>query len=513
MPARYAANIEELCENMSGLFVVSKFRCKVLIDASYCEIFSLINLFISIVLEIRALASKLVEQWLKTVKGEEVIPIQVTDIQHIISEAETEIHTECNLGSVAQPETVCVESNVDKLETVNLDTSPESDTENVENISEIKDNDNDAADTEKETLPVLKITLKNGKQILSQVDDEDNKSSDDSSDKEKSREKHRSRSKDKSRDRSASRSSSKRSSKSSSSDKHKSSHKSSSSSSKHRSKDKSREKEKHSSSSHSSKSKDGTSSDKKSSSSSSSSSSSKSKDRYDRQDKEKNKEKDKDNKTKDGTQKSSEKPDEKSQSPSIQKLGKIPKLSDVKREKPSISIEIRKPDEPKPKTVKTFNSKFRKHGLEEEVKPPPSRASLLNKKPPPVLPPTVSIPKRPSPVHNDIPPEKKPKTLDIEKPGAIKLIPPKPKRKYILVSQLMSFVIMLYFFSGADFLYELSVSFRGCKNINFCYIIGKSEMYKYDGSMIFFVKYLILINSNLNRLMVFCKPLNVKQCL
>ncbi|XP_072936416.1 serine/threonine-protein phosphatase 1 regulatory subunit 10 [Epargyreus clarus] len=372
-------------------------------------------------LEIRALASKLVEQWLKTVKGEEVIPVQVTDIPQIISEAETEGNTESNLSNGPQCETVSVDNNVDKIETVNLDTSPESDTDNVNNIPETKIRGDDE-DTEKETLPVLKITLKNGKQLLSQVEDEDNKSSDDSSDKEKNREKHRSRSKDKSRDRSSSRSSSKHSSKSSSSDKHKSSLKSSSSSSKHKSKDRSREKDKHSSSSHSSRSKDGTSSDKKSSSSSS-----KSKDRYDRQDKEKSKEKDKDHKTKDGTSKSSEKSDEKSQSPSIHKLGKIPKLSDVKREKPSISIEIRKPDEPKPKTVKTFNSKFRKHGLEEEVKPPPSRASLLNKKPPPVLPPTVSIPKRPSPVHNEIPPEKKIKTIDIEKPGAIKLIPPKPK--------------------------------------------------------------------------------------
>nr|BAM18317.1 pnuts protein [Papilio xuthus] len=300
---------------------------------------------------------------------------------------------------------------------------------------------------ESETLPVLKITLKNGKQIISQVD-EDSVASDDVSDKDKIREKHRSKSKEKSSDRSSSssRSSSKHSSKSSS-DKYKSSHKSSSS--KHSSsKERSKDKEKHSS--HSSKSKHNTSSG-SSSSGRKTSSSSRSKDDKTKHSTEKEKTKEKDDKGKASPNPSAEKSDDKSSTPSIHKLGKIPKLSDVKKDKPSISIEVRKPDEPKPKTVKTFNSKFRKHGLEEEVKPPPSRAALLNKKPPPPLPPSIPIPKRPSPVHNETPPEKKIKTIDmVEKPGAIKLIPPKPKREYILNYLFYNILVTCFIFTGKE---------------------------------------------------------------
>jgi protein phosphatase 1 regulatory subunit 10 len=153
--------------------------------------------------------------------------------------------------------------------------------------------------------------------------------------------------------------------------------------------------------------------------------------------------------------------------PAINKLGKIPKkprheepqspvvdvkkpssgdvkkppLSEQTSRKPSISIESRKSDSARPKTVKTFNSKFRSTGLEEEVKPPPSRSvrkviTPVNKKP-------VKLPslKRPSPPKEmSAPPEKKLKptvadmgtddTKKADKSGSIKLIPPRPKRKY-----------------------------------------------------------------------------------
>ncbi|GLH01293.1 Uncharacterized protein GBIM_07465 [Gryllus bimaculatus] len=158
--------------------------------------------------------------------------------------------------------------------------------------------------------------------------------------------------------------------------------------------------------------------------------------------------------------------------PTISKLGKIPKkpktednlkneskspLNEGKKspdsakksvpesKKNSISIEIRNKDGSRPKTVKKFNSKFRSTGLEEEVKPPPSR---LQKKPMPLpekkpvkLPPL----KRPSPPREAGPLEKKMKpTPDLsveelkknEKPGSIKLIPSKPKPPFLQESDM-----------------------------------------------------------------------------
>jgi protein phosphatase 1 regulatory subunit 10 len=154
--------------------------------------------------------------------------------------------------------------------------------------------------------------------------------------------------------------------------------------------------------------------------------------------------------------------------PTICKLGKIPKKprpeepqspivdvkklssSDVKKpsiseptsRKPSISIESRKPtDSACPRTVKTFNSKIHSTGLEEEVKPPPSQTVKknimpMNKKP-------VKLPslKHPSPSKElSMLPEKKLKSAVADtgiddakkndKSGSLKLIPPRPKRKY-----------------------------------------------------------------------------------
>uniref|UniRef100_A0A1E1WAA9 TFIIS N-terminal domain-containing protein n=1 Tax=Pectinophora gossypiella TaxID=13191 RepID=A0A1E1WAA9_PECGO len=381
---------------------------------------------------LRALASKLVEQWLKTVKGDNVPPIEIADIPQIIAEAQSA--TNCNV-TVKSDITFDSESGDKNCDEENKSPNaafinPEvtEDNEHEITIKEELEKDNDA-------LPVLKISVKDGKQVISQVDD--SQTSEESSEKEKSREKHKSKSKekDKSHDKTSSKSSSssKHSSKShsSSSDKEKS-HKSSRSSHHSSSKDKSKDKDRHSSS-HSSKSKSDSS--RRSSSSSSSKSSKDDKSRHG-SDKDKSKDKSKEEPKTETPEDKQSKPEDK-MSPSIHKLGKIPKLSDSKKEKPSISIEVRKPDEPKPKTVKTFHSKFRKHGLEEEVKPPPSRASLLNKKVPPVLPPTIPVPKRPSPVHNETPPEKKPKTVEpVEKPGAIKLIPPKPKPMLLLESDM-----------------------------------------------------------------------------
>ncbi|KAG6446283.1 serine/threonine-protein phosphatase 1 regulatory subunit 10 isoform X2 [Manduca sexta] len=386
---------------------------------------------------IRALASKLVEQWLKIVKGERVVPVSLGDLSYIISEAKIEDNSETAEKHESCSEQINIQGSLNNSETkIKIEENSQSEVENEIQISDedkvgLESRNNAESPQETEGILVLKFSLKDGKQIVSTKVDDNEKFSD-TSDTEKSKDKHKSRSKEKSNSSSSSssKSSSKHSSRSSSSDKHKSSHRSSSSSSRHNSKDKKKDK-----SSHSSKSKSDSS--RKSSDKSSSSGvklkderSSKSSDK-DKKEKE-NKEKNDKNKVK-----SIEKSENKPQVPSIHKLGKIPKLSDVKREKPSISIEVRKPDEPKPKTVKTFHSKFRKHGLEEEVKPPPSRASLLSKKVPPALPPTVAIPKRPSPVHTDSPPEKKHKPTEIvEKPGSIKLIPPKPKPMMLLESDM-----------------------------------------------------------------------------
>ncbi|RLU15617.1 hypothetical protein DMN91_011370 [Ooceraea biroi] len=105
----------------------------------------------------------------------------------------------------------------------------------------------------------------------------------------------------------------------------------------------------------------------------------------------------------------------------------------------SISIENRKNSQDaatRPKTVKTFNSKFRSTGLEEEVKPPPPRSkkpnTVVDKK---VLPTKFPL-KRSSPMR-DIPLVEKRAKLSLDSPttiapidekkGGIKLIPPKPK--------------------------------------------------------------------------------------
>lgn len=227
---------------------------------------------------------------------------------------------------------------------------------------------------------------------------------------------------------------------SSSSKSHKSSSKSGSSSSRSSSHDKSKDKHRSTSASNSSHTK-------------SSSSSGRDKDRRD----------DKDAKSKSEAPKLSQAEKDKATlakvlPQSITKIGKIPKkqpssddkssgetvTDDDKKaiaaKRKSISIEVRK-DADRPKTVKTYNSQFRSHGLAEEAPPPPSRRDL--KKPSTTPTPGLSIPSsNPLPIKRPLSPsssatkdiEKKTKLLSSptsEKPGAIKLIPAKPKRKYL----------------------------------------------------------------------------------
>lgn len=152
---------------------------------------------------------------------------------------------------------------------------------------------------------------------------------------------------------------------------------------------------------------------------------------------------------------------EKLKPPTIDKLGRIPKKTSVvddkskenslEARKKAFSVGIRKDkeSEDRPKTVKVFNSKMRSTGLEEEVKLAPPRSGTTNKKPiPSVQLPTIPQ-KRPSPPKDIrepfIPPEKKLKMdkIDVpERPGAIKLIPPKPKRKF--AKTLYSFLFYFY---------------------------------------------------------------------
>ncbi|XP_058451837.1 serine-rich adhesin for platelets [Malaya genurostris] len=334
-------------------------------------------------------------------------------------------------------------------------------TDSKEQVNEV---DVSEEKTSKETNSVS--TLEDGKVNVerSESDKKDRRKSDEkerSREKDKSskdKEKHKEKDKDKDKKSSSSGSShrSSKSSSSSSSSKHNSSSsssksksssssgsKSSSSSSSSRDKDKDRHNSSSSSNSSSKHHHKSSSSSSKSSSSSSKSGSSSDKHR-DNKDKSNHSSKDKD---KDGQPKVS--------SPSAVKLPKIPrrikdeddenldavgrKMSPVNTKKASISIEVRNAEN-RPKTVKTYNSQFRSHGLIEEAPPPPSRKGL--KKPASASSPstvigstaTGTIPNKrssPPPTTKDAPPEKKSRDDPTERPGAIKLIP--PKRQHSLV--------------------------------------------------------------------------------
>lgn len=404
------------------------------------------------------MASKLVEQWLKIAKGETMtITNQTTNI----------VNKENLLNSQSQiivNNTIYSEQNVDSNELNSIEVIP---------ISEVNENDltdglnGDLGEVREDGL-ILKFTVKDGKPTVDKVDSSPRKgnrsidslqssdgtekssrdekmSSSKSSSSKSSKDRERDKSKDskdrsshdkhkKSSSSSSSHKSSSHSTKSSSSSKHSSSSKTSNSSSNNSSS------KSHKSSSHSSSSKDKDNKHKSSSSSSKSSS----------RDKEKRDEKD--NKSKSDSAKLSQAEKDKNTlakiAPPIPKVGRIPKKTsddseknsaDASLKKKSISIEVRKDTENRPKTVKTYNSQFRSHGLGEEAPPPPSRKDLKKPATTPT-PPGLSIvtntlPKRSlSPTNVAKDPEKKIKlstsSPTIEKPGAIKLIPPKPKRKY-----------------------------------------------------------------------------------
>lgn len=385
------------------------------------------------------MAAKLVEQWLKIARGE--ISSQSTNVVNkenlLTSQSQIIVNSDNSLDSCLPVSEI---NGNDVIDSVNDDSSL---SERIEN----------------ESL-VFKISVKDGKQTLAKVNDASpkknhikdhdstSKSRSDSIDKKSSSKSSESRSKDgKDRDKSKDRHHKKSSSSSS--------HKTSSSSSKTSSSSSS---SKHSSSSKSHKSTSSSSGHKISSSSSSrdkdrhkskSSSSSSSKEKRDEKEKIKidakvsQAEKDKDTLAKiqavplpkvkipkkitDDSEKTTEKPIEKPT-----ENGTMPS------KKKSISIEVRKDTENRPKTAKTYNSQFRNHGLAEEAPPPPSRRDL--KKPSSVPTTGLAIASNPvtkrslSPTNIVKEAEKKIKlqvtSPTIEKPGAIKLIPPKPKRKY-----------------------------------------------------------------------------------
>lgn len=401
---------------------------------------------------VRILATRLVEQWLKIARGE--ISSQNSNVfnKENLLDPQSQIIVKpvqmfCDQG---------LDNEIDNLNTVD-------DSLCVSQINGIDDDVTDCANDIEEAIGseglVFKFTMKDGKQTLAKINDtspkkngnrpiDSYKDSDSEERASKSRNDKSKDGKDKSKDhhKRSSSSSSHRSSSSSktasSSSKHSSSSSTSKSSSSH---SKSHKSNSSSSSSHKSSSSSSSNRDKdkpkssSSSSSKSSSSGSSSKDRKSESSKSQA-EKDKDTLAK-------------IQPKSLEKVGKIPKKTSpdgssndpikkttdattVPPKKKSISIEVRKDIENRPKTVKTYNSQFRSHGLAEEAPPPPSRRDL--KKPATV--PTNGIPVIPkrslSPTNNTAKElEKRIKLASssptIDKPGAIKIIPAKPKRKYL----------------------------------------------------------------------------------
>lgn len=450
---------------------------------------------------VRILATKLVEQWLKIAKGEK-LPNQSPN-------KKDNLQLNSQNAIIVKKSTMFVDQNNEAIKNTQSLDDPlaiSSNDNDSDNIVEDKENSSENSRPDSNEALVFKITVKDGKQVLAKVHDQSpkknsnnssSKQSDlrdidsdnsseissksrsrdssyssskrqrDSKSKSESRDKDRDR-KDREKDKDRKSSSSHRSSSSSSKSlKHNSSSsssskitssKSSSSSSKHRSSGSKssdhkssggsspigRDKEKHRSSS--------------SSTSKSSSGSSSTKDKVKSESaKLSQAEKDKDTLAKLLPQ-------------SVSKIGKIPKkvpINDDKMDtvsggdekvrgsppkKPSISIEVRKDTENRPKTVKTFHSQFRSHGLAEEAPPPPSRKAL--KKPgisttsttsssTTSTPGITAVKRSLSPTNNTKYVEKKIKMTSptTEKPGGIKLIPAKPKRKHIsLFQKLISFL-------------------------------------------------------------------------
>ncbi|KAM7352348.1 phosphatase 1 nuclear targeting subunit isoform 2-T4 [Cochliomyia hominivorax] len=345
-----------------------------------------------------------------------------------------------------------VDENSSSLDKTEKDNDSNSSTEDKLKAEELKKSDDKKSSVEKD---------KSGKDHRSSKDKE-RRGSSSSLDKEKDKERESKSSKSSSSSsssshRSSSHKSSSSSSKSSSSSSSKSKSSSSSSSSHRSSSDKHRsDKERSSSSKDKDRDRSSSSNSKhRSSSSSKSSSSSSSKDKYRDKERSSSSSSSSSSKSKDKSEHSQSDKVSSSSSNTQEKLAKIAKKSKeetgssadggsdsnkptsitIPSKKASMSIEIRK-DTEKAKTVKTYKSQFRSHGLTEEAPPPPSRKGL--KKPSSTTHPGTVLPsslpsslKRTSPPPRDLPSEKKAKidinnvTVANEKPGAIKLIPPK----------------------------------------------------------------------------------------
>ncbi|XP_055304129.1 serine/threonine-protein phosphatase 1 regulatory subunit 10 isoform X2 [Sitodiplosis mosellana] len=407
---------------------------------------------------VRILATRLVEQWLKIARGE------ISSQNSIVFNKENLLDPQTQI--IVKPVQMFSDQSLDSAG--DLNTVDSSLCESQINDNDVTDCANDLGEADESEGLVFKFTMKDGKQTLAKISDtspkkngsqrladtlkdsdSDERSSKSRSDKSKDDKNGKDREKSKDHHKKSSSSSSHRSSSSnkssssSSSSKHNSSSSSSKSSSSHSKPHKSSSSSStsghKSSSSSSSRDKDRHKSSSKSSSSSGSSSS-----------KDKNSESSKTQAEKDKDTLA------KIQPKTLEKLGKIPKKTtssdgstdptkkattetSVPAKKKSISIEVRKDVENRPKTVKTYNKQFRSHGLAEEAPPPPSRKDL--KKPASVL--TNGIPivaKRSlSPINHTVKElEKKIKLSSptVDKPGAIKLIPAKPKPSVLIESDM-----------------------------------------------------------------------------
>ncbi|XP_063698563.1 serine/threonine-protein phosphatase 1 regulatory subunit 10 isoform X2 [Culicoides brevitarsis] len=323
--------------------------------------------------EVKVLAERLVQQWLRIVRGENA-PSGNTSASDVASEIEdgSQDATEINQNGKEETTVAPVQEKIVLKLSVK-------DGKNViiKKNDEPKDETDSSAGAEVTAVESTESSETNVTESEEKVSDE-TKTDETLEKKDEKKDKKKSSSKSSSSKSHHSSSSSHKSSSSSSSSKHKSSSSSSSS----------RDKDRHKSSS----------SHHKSSSKSSSSKSSSS-----RSEKKKDKEPEMSEADKVAKTLAELEPEK------LTKLGKIPKKSSsssstdkpkpvsaaaapaAPKVKPTFSIEERDPEK-RSKTVKTLNSKFRSHGLEEEAPPPPSRKVL--KKPstpttPTLLPPPV----------------------------------------------------------------------------------------------------------------------------
>ncbi|XP_056631292.1 serine/threonine-protein phosphatase 1 regulatory subunit 10-like isoform X2 [Diorhabda sublineata] len=359
--------------------------------------------------DVAALSSQLVKQWLVIVKGTSSLAqgqLQMGKVEVVKSESESEIEKNISDG-------------IDIVKFYKKDSKDE--VTSPKNAAEI---DEPAEAEEPKDVEMKDVSEEKSKSEEKIEDKSKSKSSSKSSSSSRDRDKEKSRDRDRYRDKGRSKSSSSSKSKSSSRDKDR----------KDRDKDrKGGDKDRKDGEKDRSKSRD------KSRSNGAIKSSSSSHSTKDKKESDSNSKKEKSDKDKSEKDKKSSidafKP------PSLEKLGRIPKKTadgsntetgEVKKKAFSIGIRKDASSEERPKTVKVFNSKMRSTGLEEEAKPAPSRIAPQKKTvTPPSLPPLPL--KRLSPPRDARDPVSSEKKIKLDKidipdrPGAIKLIPPKPK--------------------------------------------------------------------------------------